>query len=524
MDTKNGDRLKVFLKYFSFLVAGLAICVIALRLLFPLPDLSGRPISKAIAASSETLLGNLMIRGVEAHSDGMTGVMPLARGDDALASRLALIDAAEVSVDAQYYIWHDDVSGIILLGALERAAERGVRIRLLLDDNGVPGMDDYLAALNAQDNFDIRIFNPSTVRRPKMLGYIVDFFRMNRRMHNKSLVADGAFAIIGGRNIGDEYFRVGEDIFYIDLDAIATGAVVAETSAVFDAYWNSPSVFEAERIIDGQGKQASFDARLETVKSSAAADEVAEESIISMTRILADGVSLEWTRVQVVADDPAKGLGIASQDQLMISRLFSILGGVSGSLDLASAYFVPGKNGTAFFSDLVQNGVDVRILTNALDTTDVFLVHAGYSRYRRELLEGGVDLFELELRRENIEGDLQVLPLGLTGASLHAKTFSVDQERVFIGSFNFDPRSALLNCEMGFLIDSPNIAKYLSSSFDGPLASISYQPKLTPEGKMIWQENIADGEIVVYQEEPGASWLTQISLAIIGFFPVEWML
>ena len=508
MDTKNGDRLKLFLKYFSFLVAGLAICVIALRLLFPLPDLAGRPISKAIAASSETLLGNLMIRSMEAHSDGMTGIMPLARGDDALASRLALIDAAEVSVDAQYYIWHDDVSGILLLGALERAAGRGVRIRLLLDDNGVAGLDEYLAALNAQDNFDIRIFNPSTVRRPKMLGYVVDFFRMNRRMHNKSMVADGAFAIIGGRNIGDEYFRVGEDFFYIDLDAIATGAVVAETSAVFD----------------GQGKQASFDARLETVKSSPASDEVAEESIISMKRILADDVSLEWIRVQVVADDPAKGQGIASQDQLMISRLFNILGGVSGSLDLASAYFVPGKNGTTFFSDLVKNGVDVRILTNALDTTDVFLVHSGYSRYRRELLEAGVDLFELKLRRENIEGDLQALPLSLSGASLHAKTFSVDQERVFIGSFNFDPRSALLNCEMGFLIDSPTIAKDLSSIFDGPLASISYQPKLTPEGKMIWQENIADGEIVVYQEEPGASWLTQISLAIIGFFPVEWML
>tara|TARA_B100000780_G_scaffold185634_1_gene130385 strand:- start:1903 stop:2529 length:627 start_codon:yes stop_codon:yes gene_type:complete len=208
----------------------------------------------------------------------------------------------------------------------------------------------------------------------------------------------------------------------------------------------------------------------------------------------------------------------------MISRLFSILGSVSGSLDLVSAYFVPGKNGTTFFSDLVQNGVDVRILTNALDTTDVFLVHSGYSRYRRELLEAGVDLFELKLRRKNIEGDLPVPPLGLSGASLHAKTFSVNQERVFIGSFNFDPRSALLNCEMGFLIDSPTIAKDLSSSFDGLLASISYQPKLTPEGRMIWQENLADGEIIVYQAEPGASWLTQISLAIIGVFPVEWML
>jgi len=524
LDTKHGDRLKLFLKYFSFLAAGLAICVVALRLIFPLPNIADRPTSNAISATNGTLLGNLMIRGMEPQADEMTGIMLLARGDDALASRMALIDAAEVSVDAQYYIWHDDVSGILLLGALERAAGRGVRVRLLVDDNGVPGMDGYLAALNSQDNFNIRIFNPSTVRSPKMLGYAFDFFRMNRRMHNKSLVADGAFAIIGGRNIGDEYFRVGEDVFYVDLDAIATGAAVAQTATIFDAYWNAPSVFEAERIIVGQRDQATFDARLEAVKSSAGAKEVADESVNSMKRILANGEGLEWTRVQVVADDPTKGLGIATRDQLMISRLLSILGSVHGSLDLASAYFVPGKNGTAFFTELVQNGVDVRILTNALDTTDVFLVHSGYSRYRRQLLKGGVDLFELKLRRESVAEDLQILPFGLYGASLHSKTFSVDQERVFIGSFNFDPRSALLNCEMGFLIDSPTIAKSVSSIFDGPLASISYQPKLTAEGKMIWQEYIADGEIVIYQEEPGASWLTQISLSIIGFLPVEWML
>lgn len=516
--------MKSFLKYVSFLAASLVICIVALRMIFPLPDLTERPVSSAIFATSETRLGSIMIRSMEANAVGTTGIMQLARGDDALASRLALIDAAEVSFDAQYYIWNDDVSGMLLLDALTRAAKRGVRVRLLVDDNGVPGMDDYLVALNARDSFEIRLFNPSTVRSPKMLGYAFDFFRMNRRMHNKLMIADGAFAIVGGRNIGDEYFRVGEDIFYVDMDAIAIGSVVADTAAIFDAYWNSPSVFEVSQIIAGQGNMAIFESQLAVVKASAEASEVAEESANSMKRLLKGGASLEWTRVQVVADDPAKGQGFATHDQLMISRLSNILGTVNERLDLASAYFVPGQNGTTFFTDLVQNGVEVRILTNALDTTDVFLVHSGYSRYRRELLEGGVDLFELKLRRESVAGGLQILPFGLSGASLHAKTFSVDRERVFIGSFNFDPRSALLNCEMGFLIDSPTIASLVSNRFNGPLTSVSYQPQLTPEGKMIWLEPIPDGEMVIYQEEPGASWLTQIALSVIGLLPVEWLL
>lgn len=504
--------------------AALVICIVVLRFVFPLPDLLDRQESVSIPPSEKTLLGRAMAKGMGANGVGMTGIMPLVRGDDALTSRLALIDGAEVSIDAQYYIWHDDVSGILLLEALDRAAKRGVRVRLLVDDNGVPGMDNYLAALNVQREFEVRLFNPSTVRRPKLLGYAFDFFRMNRRMHNKSLIADGAVAIIGGRNIGDEYFRVGEDIFYIDMDVIATGAVVSETAAVFDQYWNSPSVFELERIVDGPGDRDAFETRLEDLRDSAGVREVAEEAASSMARLMKGAATLEWTHVQVVADDPTKGQGIATTDQLMISRLTSILGSIDISLYLASAYFVPGQKGTAFFTDLARRGVDVKILTNALDTTDVFLVHSGYSRYRRELLEGGVDLFELKSRRESSEKELQVLPFGLSGASLHAKTFSIDRERVFIGSFNFDPRSAILNCEMGFLIDSPVMAEQVASAFAGPLAIVSYQPQLTPEGKMIWREPISDTRSDVYQEEPGASWLTQVSLAIIGLLPVEWLL
>jgi len=516
--------MKKFLRFFAAFVAVLTIAIFAARLILPLPDISDRVASRAIPTDPNTRLGQLMAERAVQNPD-KTGVIPLPNGHDALTSRLALADAAEHSIDSQYYIWHDDTSGIMLLDALYKAAQRGVRVRLLLDDNGVPGLDSYMAALNAQDNFEIRLFNPSTVRSPKLLGYTFDFFRMNRRMHNKSFIVDGAAAIIGGRNIGDEYFQVGEDNFYIDMDVLATGAVVPETTAVFDDYWNSNSVFAVDTIIDGQGDLAAFVARAAEVASSDNAVSLTVELESSAERYAQNATTMEWTGVQLVADDPIKGEGVATRDQLMITRLGDILGDIATSLDLVSAYFVPGQAGTQYIADLAETGVDVRILTNALDTTDVLMVHAGYSRYRRALLKAGVSLFELKLRGNMAsEADLQLNPIGLSGASLHAKTFAVDNERVFIGSFNFDPRSAMLNCEMGFLINSPTLAHRITMGFDGPLSKVSYQPKLTPDGDMIWIEPIANNPAVIYQKEPGTTWLEQVSLVVIGLLPIEWLL
>jgi putative cardiolipin synthase len=501
-----------------------AVLVFLARFTFPLPDISQRAESLAQPASAGTALGQRML-AASADRPGLSGVIPLQDGTDALASRLALADRAEATIDAQYYIWHDDTSGMLLLDALYRASQRGVRVRLLLDDNGVPGLDPAMAALNAQQNFEIRLYNPSTVRRPKLAGYTFDFFRMNRRMHNKAMLVDGAIAIIGGRNIGDEYFQVGNDLFYMDMDVLATGAIIPETAATFDSYWNSASVFEVERIIAGQGDLPGLEARIAQVKSGEAAQVFDAKVKSSASRYAEEIATMEWTHVKMVADDPVKGLGRATRDQLMIARLAEILGPVETRLDLVSAYFIPGRAGTAYFSELAQAGKSVRILTNALDTTDVLLVHSGYTKYRRALLEAGVSLFELKLRGGGaVDPDPRITPLGLSGASLHAKAFAVDGNRIFIGSFNFDPRSALLNTEMGFLIDSPTLAQSVHAAFDGPLANISYQPALTPENKMIWQEARAGQDLVIYQEEPGATWFQQITLAIIGRLPVEWML
>ena len=505
------------------LVLMVAIAIIALRILFPLPDITNRSASTYIPISEGTTLGARVLAQSAAHPN-KTGVFPLQKGVDALTSRLTLANAAETSIDAQYYIWHDDTSGIMLLNALYRAAQRGVRVRLLLDDNGIPGLDAMLAALNQHENFEVRLFNPSTIRSPKLFGYAFDFFRMNRRMHNKSFIVDGAVAIVGGRNIGDEYFALGDGAFYIDLDVLAAGAIVPETAKVFDQYWNSQSVFSIETIVEGVGDMAAYTARVDEVRTNEDMLSFMDEARNIAAEYARDETHLEWTNVQLVADDPIKGLGEATQDQLLITRLIEMIGTIESQLDLVSAYFIPGEDGTDWFTGMADSGIQVRVLTNAINTTDVLIVHSGYAKYRRALLRAGVQLFELKLRGDPVNSGLQTMPFGLSGASLHAKTFAIDDNRVFIGSFNFDPRSATLNTEMGFLIDSPTMAQDVTARFDGPVRTISYQPMLTPKSKMIWLEPLEDGEVNIYQEEPGATWMQQVALAVIGFFPVEWLL
>lgn len=505
--------LLTLLKGLALLLAVAVAALMVVRLMFPLPDISGRATQLALPPTQSP--------PPEAAS-GDSGVLPLADGREALRARLALAEKATRSIDAQYYIWHDDTSGMILLEELAKAADRGVRVRLLLDDNGIPGMDDIIATLNAKPQFEIRLFNPSTIRHPKPLGYAIAPIRMNRRMHNKSFIVDGGLAIIGGRNIGDEYFQIGAQ-FYIDMDALVVGDVVAQTVTTFDDYWNSASVFAAEDIITAKGDETALAARFKTARDNSDGRDITADMDKAHSQI--DRPAFEWTKVELIADRPEKGAGTVADEDLMVTRLGEVISQTRTRFDLASAYFVPGKKGTQWLGDLARSGKDVRILTNALNTTDVLPVHAGYSKYRRDLLEAGVRLYELKLRGEVPPlPHGKITPIGLSGASLHAKTFAIDDEKIFIGSFNFDPRSILLNCEMGYLIHSPTLASRISKGFDGSLASVTYQPQLTPKGKMVWQEQLDQGKTVIYQEEPGASWGQQIALTFIGLLPVEWLL
>ncbi|TRW96050.1 phospholipase D family protein [Paracoccus sp. M683] len=512
-----------WLRMLSTVVLVIGLVWIAGRLIFPVPSTEGRPVEAAMPFDPTTTLGPQAEQALSAHA-GQSGVIPLPDGQNALHSRMRLAEGAERSIDAMYYIWHDDVSGLLLLDALRDAAARGVRVRLLLDDNGVAGMDGMLAALNAMPNFSVRIFNPSTVRSPKAAGYLLYPLRMNRRMHNKAFIVDGAVAIVGGRNIGDEYFAMGDVPAYLDLDVLGVGEVVTDTATIFDQYWNSQPVLALEQVIDGEGDIAAFDAAVTAAETSEEGQAFATAAQSVADRLVAgEAPPMEWTDVQVVADDPIKGMGTHDRDQLMITRLSGILGGVSTNLDLLSAYFVPGKEGTRYFSDLARAGVNVRILTNSWEATDVPMVHAGYIKYRRELLEAGVTLFELKPIAGLSQGKSELGPFGSSGASLHAKTFTADDSRVFIGSFNFDPRSAALNCEMGFLIDSAAIAHSGSAALTDGLAARSFQPVLEGD-KMVWRDPQPDGSTVMIEHEPGLGFGNRIAVYVLNLLPIEWLL
>ncbi|WP_246188460.1 phospholipase D family protein [Nitratireductor arenosus] len=511
------------LKWLFGVLASFALLVVAARLLFPLPDLQARAPSAAIPLSKDTAWGRGLAAAARDHP-GKSGVVPLATGHEALASRLLLTAQAERSLDVQYYIWHDDISGRLLLRALADAARRGVRVRLLLDDNGVSGMDATLAALNAQDNVEVRLFNPSRVRRPKLAGYLFDFFRMNRRMHNKAFIVDGAAAIIGGRNVGDEYFSIGEQNYFLDLDVLAAGSVVSETAVNFDLYWNSGSAYPIDAVAPdadtrlpdwlmagGASPEAEWLKRMPELEASAAG------------RLNSGDIVLEWTDARLFSDPPSKGLGKAKPGELMISQLNSVLGPVRKKLDVISAYFIPGKKGTDYFRSVRSAGTEVNILTNALKSTDVAMVHAGYSKYRRRLLEAGIALYELKPRPGMPDGASELSASGSSGSSLHAKTLSVDGQRVFVGSFNFDPRSVYLNCEMGFLIESASMARHIHEAFTRDIARNAYRVELH-DGELRWIETGPDGATTVLETEPDASLVDRIMLTVFGWLPIEWLL
>jgi len=516
------------LKKIGLAAALLIAALIAAHIIFRPPSLEGRTTSAAVAASPTTTLGRLALPAPAARK-GRSGVIPLLDSADAFAARIALIRAAEAALDVQYYIWHRDATGLILLDELRKAAKRGVRVRLLLDDNGVSGLDDELAALDAMQNVEVRLFNPFILRRVKPLGYIFDFLRLNRRMHNKSLTADGAASILGGRNIGDVYFGFGSGIQFIDTDVMVAGQVATDIGTDFDRYWHSDSSHPVARIVSAPG-DSSLGRLVSDAKEAAISEEgrryferLKESPVVS--ELLAGRLELEWTDIVLVSDDPAKGLGRAAVKDLLFPRLMELLAQPTRSVDLVSAYFVPGRTFTKRLERLAGEGVRVRILTNSQAATDVVVVHSAYVKYRPPLLRAGVEIYEL--KPEHAAQDEQEPRRGLVGssrASLHSKTLAIDGERIFIGSFNFDPRSLLLNTEMGVLIDSPRMAGALADAFSQRFAQVSYVPVLTEGGKIAWDETAADGVQMRHQAEPQTTVLSRLVLRFLGLLPIEELL
>lgn len=475
--------------------------------------------------TANTKLGRASASRVAAHP-GMSGILALADGRDAFAARALLAGAAERTLDVQYYIWHDDLSGMLLFQALHRAAERGVRVRLLLDDNGTFGIDALLLALHRHPNIEVRLFNPFRQRSWRWLGYLTDFSRMNRRMHNKSFTADNQVTIIGGRNVGDEYFGAGQEFLFVDLDVMAIGPVVDDVSTDFDRYWSSQSAWPVDQVVrDGTTPDAeAFTAQAARMeRDPAAAGYVrAVASTPFVHELLSGTLPLEWAPTRMVSDDPAKGLGLARDSAMLPSQLAELLGQPRSELELVSAYFVPAKKGTHAFVRMAGEGVRVRILTNSLEATDVVAVHAGYVKRRRTLLEAGVELYETSGRSAPPPTRDHGIA-GSSSASLHAKTFSVDRKRIFVGSFNFDPRSAWLNTEMGFVIESPELAGRIADTFDERVLAHAYVVQLGETGDLQWIEH-GNGERIVHDEEPRASLGRRFAVWLLSLLPIEWLL
>ena len=494
-----------------------------------LPPPGERTVSHAIEPDLRTRLGTAVGPLAAAHP-GRSGIHALPIAPDAFAARVLLAMAADRTIDAQYYIWHADDTGVLLLDSLRQAASRGVRVRLLVDDQNTRGAEPLLATLAAQPHVEVRLYNPFANRSLRALGYLGDFARLNRRMHNKSFTADNLATIVGGRNIGNEYFGAATEVPFKDLDVIAIGAAVPEVSAQFDLYWNSASAYPFASVASVAPDLAAFDEHVAAVRASGEAQAylAAVRDTPLIRNLLASDLELEWAEAHVVRDDPAKTLDHEPRAELLLlPQLAKGDGRPRRSFDLISPYFVPGERGTAFLAGLARDGVRVRVLTNSLAATDVSVVHSGYAKRRCELARAGVRLYELRARpagpdaaRKDDDGHGS----GSSAASLHAKTFAADEARIFVGSFNFDPRSALLNTEMGLVIESPVLAGRLARVFDEGIPAMAYEVRSrNGEACVTWVERTAGGE-VVHETEPDASWLRRAWLSVLMVLPLDWML
>lgn len=505
----------------------LLLAVLALGGCTSLPSIDGRSSSAAPSAGqTETTSLGRAIRPRLAANPGVSGLRPLSDPREAFAARMLLARAAERSIDAQYYIWQNDITGTLLLAQLERAARRGVRVRLLVDDNGIHGLDDTLKALDAQPNFQVRLFNPFAYRRLKWANYATDFSRLNHRMHNKSFTVDNQATIIGGRNIGDIYFGATDGVVFADLDVMAIGPVVPKVSDQFDRYWASQLAYPIDRIVGASsgGALTRFHARQDGLEKDPAA--IAYRKALAtdgtVQQLTDKTMPLTWAPTEMISDPPAKALGQTDGDG-MIDFLSARIAQSTRTVDLVSPYFVPGVQGSEGLVALARRGVAVRILTNSLIAADTLPVHAGYAKRRRQLLEAGIVLYELPRgSKETPDRDLTGL-FGSSSASLHAKTFAIDGEAVFIGSFNLDPRSANLNTEMGFLIDSPALAQKMHRAFDRDIPRRAYRVYLDGNDNIRWVGR-RDGEMRLYDAEPDTGWMRRMGSRLFSWLPIEWLL
>lgn len=501
------------------------------------PDFVKQP-SVALPPASDTPSARYIASEVTSHA-GLSGFRLLTRSTNALMSRVALADHAEHGIDLQYYIFNNDATGRLLAQRLLAAADRGARVRILLDDISLTDEQGMLDALDAHPNIQVRLFNPFRTRNPSVLSKIGQFLlegrRLNRRMHNKSFIVDNDAAIVGGRNIGDGYFDAGSDTNYRDLDLLAIGPVVQAASRVFDEYWNSAAAYPVTAFRDARGTPADL-ARLRIALARDARAFAQSDYAQATLEEFPNGPSGDrsgewfWAPASLIADEPGKIDTNGEDPSMRIGPTLKILlDSAARQVLLITPYFVPGDSGTRYLAGLVRRGVDVQVLTNSLAGTDEPAAFSGYEHSRRRLLEGGVQLYELRPS----PGAAQPATAGGTssGISLHAKAMIVDDAHVFIGSLNMDPRSKLLNTEMGIIVDSAPLARAVKQFFDAATTAqnayhvVLQKSRGAPSGvaQMTWTWS-EKGVMENAHADPAVTGMRRLEVSILRLLPIDGLL
>jgi putative cardiolipin synthase len=498
--------------------------------------------SYAVTDTSQTLIGKeaAEILGDQPEQSVM---FLINEGTDAFFARMMLIAQAERSVDVQYFIWHADLIGKLLFNGMLQAADRGVRVRILLDDININAeVEEMVYAMDQHENIEVHLYNPFASRSFRGADFVTDAFRMNRRMHNKSFTVDGKATIVGGRNIGNVYFSADEDSNFQDLDVLAVGPVVGEVGKQFDVYWNSKVVFPVKAFDHNQANQDNLNQLRKELAEFKEAQHGSkyEQDIQDSEMYLNFKNSSSETKsekifkgdVKVVYDDPEKSTGKTEEEIVYLKTLVRPhIEKIEETLELVSPYFVPGKKGVKYLSEMVSKGVKVRVVTNSLSSTDGIMAQSGYARHRIELLKGGVELYELKADSKT-EASRSLRRGAKAKSGLHAKTFIFDRNEVFIGSFNFDQRSANINAEVGVICKVPAMAQYISSSiFDVGVIENAYRLELVIEHedvdgidvaqeKVVWIEK-RDGEIIRHAQQPETSGWRRFNEQIFSILPIE---
>ncbi|UWX03406.1 phospholipase D family protein [Pseudoxanthomonas sp. NC8] len=457
-----------------------------------LPPRAELPPAQPMAPATEGAIAERVVPALAAHP-GLSGFRLVSDGTEAYALRAFSARSASRSLDIQTYIWHADLTGRLLARQALMAADRGVRVRILADDLDARAKNAGLAALDAHPLIEVRLYNPMASRSGKlaMAGeFSAGFKRLNHRMHNKSWIADGRIALVGGRNLGNEYFGASDGKNFVDLDVLMAGPVVADVAANFDRFWESPSNYPIAQLSPEAVTDANL-AKLRTVLDASQAELAGSgyETILRedphVQALIEGGSQLQWSgHWRFVSDDPLKARLPLEQRSEVVRALLPEIGGAQQRLLVISPYFVPGERGTAELTGAAARGIDVRVLTNSLAANDVAAVHGGYSRYRDDLLEGGVKLWELKPSGDPAKFSLT----GSSGSSLHTKAMVIDGDRVFVGSYNLDPRSTSLNCEQGVLVEDPVLAAQLSALFDRQSAQDRAWVVSRRDGQLHWSD------------------------------------